>query len=33
MGPGSQKIDDSLTPDGRTGFDAGVTYHLAQKYV
>jgi hypothetical protein len=33
MGPGSQKIRDSLAPDARTGFDAGVTYHLAQKYV
>ena len=32
LGPGSQKIHDSLTPDDRTGFDAGVTY-LAQKYV
>lgn len=33
MGPGSERIRASLTVETATGFDNGVAYHLAQKYV
>ncbi len=33
LGPGSQKMRDSLDADGRIGFDAGTKYHLSKKYV
>jgi hypothetical protein len=33
MGPGAQKIRDSLASAGQAGFDAAVAYHLGKKYV
>jgi hypothetical protein len=33
MGPGSQKVRDSLIADGPAGFDRAVQHHMAKKYV